>query len=75
MTAQVIFINTFYYPTEIERARLGTIQESMELYHAEIAYLTRDLNDWQRYIFKQSSHNNIRKTWVLHDGLVGHDDY
>jgi hypothetical protein len=71
MTAQVIFLNQFYYPTEIERARLDQIQERMELYQAELDYLTRDFSPFNRYIFKQSSYNNIRQTWVL---ILGGND-
>jgi hypothetical protein len=67
-TGQVVFLNTLYYPTHEEFLRLEYIQEQMELYHAELALQSRELNDYQKFVFKQSSHNNIRKSWRLEYG-------
>lgn len=65
MTAQVIFLSNFYYPSEEERAKLEFFQEQMTLYQAELEMLSRDFNEYQKYVFKQNSHNNIRRSWRL----------
>lgn len=65
MTAQVVYINHFYYPTEEERVRLAWLQDQMDLYQAEMDMLSRDFSEHHQYVFKQSSYNNIRKTWRL----------
>lgn len=65
MTAQVVFLNTFYYPSEKEQVRLDFIQNQLELYHAELAFLSRDLNDFQKFLLKERSHNALRKEWRM----------
>ena len=65
MTARVMFINTLYYPGPEERARLDFIQEQLELYHAELAFVTRSWESYKGKVYKESSHQNIRKKWFL----------
>jgi hypothetical protein len=65
MTAQVVFISNFYYPTEIERVRLEWLQEQMDLYQAELEMLSRDFTEFQKFVFKETSYNKLRKTWRL----------
>lgn len=71
MSAQIIYLNQLYWPDPEEQKRLDWLQGQFELYHAEMDYLSRDLNPFQQKIFKESSHNNIRKQWKLLDGLPG----
>jgi hypothetical protein len=71
MTAQVIFLSNFYYPDEQKRAELEFYQEQMDLYQAELEMLSRDFNEFQKYVFKQNSHNNIRRSWRL---ILGDND-
>ena len=65
MTAQVIFINTFYYPDEEERRRLKKLQDALEIFQAEIEYQSMNFTDFQKFIFKEASHNNMKQKWVL----------
>lgn len=65
MTARVIFLNHAYYPTPEEMNRLDFIQEQLELYHAELYFLSRDWDQYKQIVFKESSHQNVRKSWRL----------
>ncbi len=64
MTAQVIFIGK-YLPNEEEMKRREFIQEQLTLYHAELAFKMREFTRFQQVVFKEQSHNNVRKTWEL----------
>lgn len=61
MTAQVIYLNTNYFPDWYELQELDRIQYELELYRAELAYLTRDLAPEKARIFIENSHRNLRK--------------
>lgn len=65
MTAQVIFLNTFYYPDEEEQFRLDELQDMMEIYQAEIEYNARDFNEFQKWIYREKSHHNLRRKLKL----------
>jgi len=65
MTAQVIFLNRFYWPNQEEQARLDFLQESFRLYQAELAMMERGFTPYQRFIFRETSHNKIRASWYL----------
>jgi hypothetical protein len=65
VTAQVLFLNTLYWPSEEEQDRLDWIQEELELYQAELAYKTKEMNEFQRFITKEASHHRTRACWVL----------
>lgn len=61
MTAQVIYLNTCHYPDWYQMQELDRIQYELELYRAELAYLTRDLAPEKARIFIENSHKNLRK--------------
>jgi hypothetical protein len=65
VTARVIFLNHLYWPDEDEIDRLDWLQEQLEIYQAELAYMTRDMNDFQRKIAREASHHKTRAAWML----------
>ena len=65
MTAQVIFLNTLYAPSDTENKRLENLQKELQIYHAEIAYISREWNNFQKFIYKEQSHHTIRRSWKL----------
>jgi hypothetical protein len=69
MTAQVIFLNTMYFPDMEEMKRLDAIQEKLELAHAELAYATRNYSSFDKYLSKQRYHNGFRSKWRIYPGF------
>jgi len=65
MTAQVVFLNQPFSPSEEEKRRLENLQKQLQIYHAEIAYVSREYNDFQKFIYKEQSHHTIRRSWKL----------
>jgi hypothetical protein len=61
MSAQVKFFPIKFSQNDDELKRLSKLQEEIELYHAEIAYQSHGLSFFQKVIFKESSHNNVRR--------------
>lgn len=70
MTAQVIWIHKDYYPDWQTRHKLEWIQEQLTYYHAEIAYQSRHLDDNQKRLYKEQSHQNLRKEIHIVKNLV-----
>lgn len=71
MTAQVIFLNTMYEPTPVMRAILFRVQEELVLYRAALEHHSAGLCDYQKWLYRERSHNRIRYGWVL---IQGHKD-
>ena len=69
MTAQVIFLNTNYFPDQEEMRRLDQIQEKLEIAHAELAYATRNYAKFDKYLAKQRYHNGFRSKWKIYPGF------
>ena len=69
MTAQVIFLNTNYFPDQEEMRRLDQIQEKLEMAHAELAYATRSFSQFDKYLSKQRYHNGFRSKWKIYPGF------
>lgn len=65
MTAQVLFMNSFYVPDDETRKKLEFYQEQLSLYHCEVAFKSREMSAGEKYLFKETSHNNVRKSWRL----------
>lgn len=68
MTAKVIYLNVWhngnlYQIDDEEMRRRRKMQERMEIFNAEIAYNSRGFSYYQKFIYKESSHNNLRKSW------------
>lgn len=63
--AQVIFLNTFYYPDLEERRRLEKMQDKLHFTLIELNFITRDETPYQKAIIKISYHEKFRKKWVL----------
>lgn len=61
MTAQVIYLNTGYFPDWYQLQELDRIQYELELYRAELAYLSRDFEPEKVRIFMENSHKKLRK--------------
>jgi hypothetical protein len=61
MTAQVIFLNSGYFPDREEAERLETIQEQLTLFHAEFAFAVRDKCPVMAKIRKKEAHLIVRK--------------
>lgn len=62
---QIIFFPTFHEPNDKERKLLEIYQEEFKLYEAELIYLTRDMSEYSAFVFRESSHQNIRRTWKV----------
>ena len=69
MTAQVLFLNTFYYPSREEEARLRALQEVLTNAHIELKFATRDLPKFEQYLSKQRYHNGFRSKWRIYPGF------
>lgn len=65
MSAQVIFFPLKHQPNREDQRRLAFIQEQLELYHAELAYKSKGLNQFNTFLFKQSSHQKVRDSWKV----------
>lgn len=63
--AQVIFLNTFYYPDLEERRRLEKMQDKLHFTLIELSFVTKDETPYQKAIVKISYHEKFRKKWVL----------
>jgi hypothetical protein len=61
MTAQVIFLNTLYWPDQEERARLDNMQEFLTYCHNEYEYSRREVSEEFRKAQKNQVHNEARK--------------
>jgi archaellum biogenesis protein FlaJ (TadC family) len=68
MTAQVIFINTHYYPDIEERRRLQLMQDKLHFTLIELAFQTREESRYQQVITKISYHEKFRKKWKIING-------
>lgn len=68
MTAKVIYLPYKFSPDFETIQKLDFIQEQLELYHAELAFKTRDFSPGNRLLFKQASHKAVRATWELIEG-------
>jgi hypothetical protein len=68
MSGRVIFFPTTFRPDHETMKTLNYFQKEFELYHAELAYLSRDWDKWQKMIYKERSHNNVRKSWKIIKG-------
>lgn len=65
LLAQVIFLNTFYYPDLEERKRLEKMQDKLHFTLIELNFITRDESPYQKTIVKISYHEKFRKKWVV----------
>jgi len=63
--AQVIFLNTFYYPDLEERRRLEKMQDKLHFTLIELSFITKDETPYQKAIVKISYHEKFRKKWVV----------
>ena len=71
MTAQVMFINTLYYPSFEESMRLFNLQQRLELSLTELAFATRSYSDHEKYMSKLRYHNGFRERLKLLHGFKG----
>ena len=60
MTAQVIWLNTFYCPDEEERHELDKMQEFLTYCHAQFEYECRSLSEAEKWIKKERVHKTAR---------------
>lgn len=73
MTARVIFL-TIWVNEKVYQISEGELRERLKLqgylenYRAEIEYQSRSLNEYQKAIFKENSHNNLRASWRIING-------
>lgn len=74
MTAQVMFINTCYYPSFEESMRLFNLQQRLELSLAELSFATRDYSDHEKYMSKLRYHNGFRERLKLLHGFKENKD-
>lgn len=65
MSAQVIFLPLKFIPTHEEYVKLDEAQRDIELWQAELAYLSRDFTEFSKFIFKENAHNSTREKWLL----------
>ena len=66
-----IFFPAIYRPPFETYKKLLWYQEQYDLYHTELNYQIKEmkLNTYQEMVYRQNSHNNVRKTWKLIDGF------
>ena len=71
MTCQVLFINTFYYPTIQELERLENIQREISGWRAELLreQQARKYTLGEIYLSKQRFHQGIRDNWKIYKGF------
>jgi hypothetical protein len=61
MTAQVIFLNTMYFPDEEEQHELDKMQELLTFCHAQFEFECRTLSDAEKWIRKERVHRKARE--------------
>lgn len=61
MTAQVIYLNQFYYPDEEEAYELDKMQEFLSFCHIQFAYETKGLNPHEQKARKEQVHRKARE--------------
>lgn len=61
MTAQVIFLNTHYYPDEVEQYELDEMQEFLTYCHNQFEYECRTLSEAEKWLKKQGVHKRARE--------------
>lgn len=67
MTAQVIFLTTFYYPDQEEQARLENYQEYLTFCHAEFDYKYSEKGHEFKRALKEQVHKDARKRLCVVD--------
>lgn len=65
MTAQVLFLNTAYVPEDEKKKYLEFVQGELELYQVELRFQSREWTRFQQVVFREQSHNNVRRSWRL----------
>lgn len=65
----VLFINTFYYPSHEEFVRLANLQTVLTLAHAELSYNLRNATDYQKSLSKMRYHEGFRSRLVVVNGM------
>jgi hypothetical protein len=70
MRGQVIYLNIWhnggiYQVDDEELRRRRKLQDRMDIFQAEIDYQSREYNEFQKMIYKEQSHNNLRASWQL----------
>lgn len=68
MSEEVLFFPIIYEPDQLTAKRLQYIQNQMEMYHAELAFLTRDYSRIDASLFKENNRAKIRSSWELIKG-------
>lgn len=61
MTAQVIYLNTQYWPDEEEAHELDKMQEFLSFCHIQFSYETKGLNPHEQKARKDAVHKRARE--------------
>ena len=69
MTAQIIFFPILWHPPKETLDKLAWYQEKYCEYHDDLNNKTRHLSRGEDYLFRERSHNAVRDTWKLFQGL------
>jgi hypothetical protein len=67
---RVIFLNTLYYPSPAELARLENIQLTISGWRVDLAreWHIQRYTAGERYLSKQRFHNGVRSNWKIFHG-------
>ncbi|MEY3182457.1 MAG: hypothetical protein RLZ35_442 [Pseudomonadota bacterium] len=69
MTAQVIFLNTNYFPPPEELSRLQKLQDKLTGSRIELLLATRNYSPGERYLAFQRYHNGFKYRWLIYYGF------
>ena len=69
MTAQVIFLNTNYFPNQEELNRLQKLQDRLNSSRIELLFSCRNYSPGERYLAFQRYHNGFRYRWLIYFGF------
>lgn len=61
MTAQVIFLNTFFYPDDEEAYELDKMQELLTYCHNQFEYECRAMSAAEKWLKKELVHRRARQ--------------
>jgi hypothetical protein len=69
MTAQVMFLNTNYFPPPEELSRLQKLQDKLTGSRIELSFACRNYSPGERYLAFQRYHNGFRYRWLIYYGF------
>jgi hypothetical protein len=67
--SNVKFINTLYFPDDVEKNRLLKLQDDIYRWSLELERDMKGLSPGERYLVKQRYHNGWRDRWLIYTGF------